>query len=332
MMYCGYDAGFHSVKLVGNGHAVNFESFAARPASSMLDLSDNGKLIVESERIEGAWMVGQHAVKMATRGHRQEVAQWINTPEYLALFYAALGQLSDASRFSVDLVTGLPILDFERDRERLRDLLLGDHRFSFQSRSNQFATVQSVRVVPQGWGGVLAMLFDARGKVQDADIATQKVGVIDVGGRTCNYLAVAGLSDLPSQNKGTDRGAWHVVRAVKAWLDTHYPGLSSLQDHEVMRAIIAGEIYHKGQRVDLAPVVCPIVSDIASEIVNTASQYWGQGAPTFRRVFNIGGGAYLFGPPILAAFGQATVPERPEFTNAQGYHNFGAYLSKNGSR
>lgn len=328
-MFIGYDGGYYSVKTVGNERAVTFESFAARPTQSLMSLDGNDRLTVESERIGGRWMIGANAVKMATRGQRQEAANWIETPEYLALFYAAMGQISEAHRFTADLVTGLPILDFEHDKEALRDLLMGDHRFNFQGRSNQLVTVQSVRVVPQGWGAVLAQLFDAKGKVCTPDLATQKVGVIDIGGKTCNYLAVHGLADIPAQNKGTDRGAWHVVRAVKAWLDAEYPGLSAIQDHEIMRSIIlAGEIYHAGKRVDLTPVVHPIIAEIASEIVNTACQYWGQHAPTFRSVLVIGGGAYLFGPAILDAFSQAVVLERPEFANAQGYCNFAAYLAR----
>ena len=328
MMFIGFDGGYHSVKAVGNGRAVTFESFAARPTASMLSLEGNGSLSIESERIGGAWMVGAHAVKMATRGQRQEAAGWIDTPEYLALFYAALGQISTASRFFADLVTGLPILDFERDKETLRNLLLGDHRFSFQDGDNQLVTVRSVRVVPQGWGGVLAVLFNGAGKVGDAALATEKVAVLDVGGRTCNYLAVHGLADIPAQNKGTERGAWHVVRGVRAWLDNHYPGLSSLQDHEVMRAIIAGETYHAGRRVDLAPVAQPIIAEIAGEITATAEQYWGENAATFRRVLVCGGGAHLFAPAILETFGQAVILDRPEFANATGYHNFAAYLAE----
>jgi len=328
-MELSFDGGFYAIKALGNGRAVTFESFAAKPTKSMLSLEGNGNLLVESDRINGAWMVGQHATKMATRGQRQEAAGWIETPEYLALFYAALGQISEASWFNGRLVTALPILDFERDKEALRNLLQGEHRFSFQSRG-QRVTIQDARIIPQGWGAVLAQLFDEKGKVCNPDLATQRVAVVDCGGRTVNYLAVHGLADLPSQSKGTDRGAWHVVRAVKAWLDTEYPGLSAIQDHEIMRAILLGEIYHGKTRVDLTPVVHPIIAEIAGEIVNTASQYWGEGAPTFRSVLVIGGGAYLFGPAILDAFSQAVVLERPEFANAQGGLNFARYLSESG--
>ena len=61
-----------------------------------------------------------------------------------------------------------------------------------------------------------------------------------------NYLSVDGLSDIPSETKGTERGAWNVVRAVRDHLDTRHPGLSRMQDHQVMRAAIEGETWDAG--------------------------------------------------------------------------------------
>lgn len=326
----GPDMGYHSVKAIGNGRAVVFESFAVRPVESMMSLNGHEQMLIASERTRGQWLVGPEAIKKGLRGARLETAAWIQSPIYLALFYTALAQISEASRLAVSLVTGLPILDYQRDKGVLAAALLGDHRFNYCGRGHQLVTVESVRVVPQGWGAVLAALFDDKGRVQDADLATQKVAVIDVGGHTVNYLAVRGLSDIPAQNRGTNRGAWNVVRAVKAHYDEHYPGLSAAPDHDVMRDVIAGFTYHGKERVDLVPITAPVISEIAQEIIDTAAQYWGQGAPTFRRVLVCGGGAYLFGASIRAAFDQAVVMERPEFANAQGYCNFAAYLSKTG--
>jgi len=103
-----------------------------------------------------------------------------------------------------------------------------------------------------------------------------------------------------------------------------------MNDHAIMHAIIAGEIWDRGEQVDLIPVIRPVLDDIGQEIVGTAAQYWGDGAATFRRVLVIGGGAYLWSKHIKQAFRQAVILDRPELTNALGFYRFAVYLSKGG--
>ncbi|MFZ5915538.1 MAG: hypothetical protein ACOYZ7_01215 [Chloroflexota bacterium] len=327
-MNVGYDGGFYATKAVGDGRIAHFESFAVRPAESMFSLNGHQTIIVASPA--GRFLCGAEAVKKAVTGARKESAGWIETPEYLSLFLAALSELTEATQATVNLVTGLPLADYKRDRARLRDRLLGTHQFVREGRRGQSLTVETVRVVPQAWGAVLALLLDDRGRVADEALTHQKVGVLDIGGHTVNYLSVAGLSDIPNETRGTQRGAWHVVRVVRDWLAGQHPGLERLGDHDIMRAIVAGETYDQGQRLDLGPVVDPILDDIGHEIVDTATQYWGAGAATMQRVIVCGGGAHLWGQHIRRAFRQAVVLDKPELANATGFYRFAANQSKRG--
>lgn len=325
-MDIGFDGGFFAVKARGSEKVAHFESFAVRPSESLFSLNGHQTIIVSSQY--GRYLVGPEAVKKATVGARKEGAGWIETPEYLALFYAALSELTEATQAAINLVTGLPLADFQRDRGRLRDLLLGTHQFVREGRRGQSLTVESVRVVPQAWGAVLALLLDDKGHIVQPELTKQKVGVLDIGGHTVNYLAVDGLSDIPSETRGTERGAWHVVRTVRDYLTNTHPGLLRLSDHELMRAIVTGETYDAGDLVDLRPVVAPLLADIAQEITDTATQHWGQGAATMRQVIICGGGAYLFGDAIRRAFRQAVVVDKPELANATGFYRFAVNQSK----
>ena len=325
-MDIGFDGGFFAVKALAGARVAHFESFAVRPSESLFSLNGHQTIIVSSQR--GRYLVGPEAVKKGAIGARKETADWIETPEYLALFYAALSELTEATQASVNLVTGLPLADFQRDRARLRDLLLGVHQFVREGRRGQSLTVETVRVVPQAWGAVLALLLDDKGRIVQPELAKQKVGVLDIGGHTVNYLAVDGLSDIPSETQGTERGAWHVVRTVRDYLTETHPGLLRLSDHEIMRAIVTGETWDAGQRVDLQEIVKPVLEDIGQEIVDTATQHWGAGAATMRQVLVCGGGAYLFGDVIRAAFRQAVVLDKPELANATGFYRFAVNQSK----
>ena len=324
-MDIGMDIGFHAVKaLTGGRDPALFPSFVTRPVESLFSLNGHTTMIVNSQH--GRWLVGDEAIKKGIAGARKETAAWIASPEYMALFYGALSELTAATNAEINLVTGLPLSDFERDRKDLRDRLLGVHQFVREGRRGQSLKVESVRVVPQAWGAVLALLLDDKGRIVRPELARSKVGVLDIGGHTVNYLSVDGLSDIPSETQGTARGAWNVVRAVREHFDVSHPGLSRLRDHAVMQAIVTGETWEAGERVDLVPVVKPIIDDIGREIVDTAAQYWGPGAATMRQVIVCGGGAYLWGDHIKAAFRQAVVLESPELANAQGFYRFAAHL------
>jgi len=327
-MNIGYDGGFSSIKAVADDRRCMFPSFAVRPRESLFSLNGHSTIIVDGPG--GAYLLGEEAVKKGTRGARKETATWINSPEWLIYFLGAYSELTRATQTTVNLVTGLPIADYQRDKQTVIDRLTGTHSFTRQGRYAQVVKVIGVRVVPQAWGAVLDLLLDERGNVADPSLVDSRVAVLDIGGRTVNYLSVDGLSDIPDESKGTDKGAWDVCRAVRQYLDNAHPGLSRMRDHQIMKAVVSGELYDAGEPIDLGPVVNPIIAEIGQEIVDTASQYWGSGAATFRRVIVCGGGAHLWGRHIRAAFRQAVVSDKPVYANARGFYKFAMYLSAEG--
>jgi plasmid segregation protein ParM len=317
--------GFHTTKAICGDRWARFPSYAVRPAESLLSLNGSQAILIDADP-HGPFLIGDHAVKKGRTGARKETAGWITSPEYLALFRGALSELTRATSVTVHLVTGLPIGDYQRDKNALRARLQGRHVFTRRGRRSQRVHVASVRVVPQAWGAVLALLLDDNGRIVRPELVDEKIAVLDIGGHTVNALSVNGLSDVPEESKGTERGAWNVMRAVRGYLDAEHRGLSRLKDHEVMQAAIAGQVYDQDRRVDLRPVVAPILEDIGTEIVDTAEQYWGPGAATFRQVLVCGGGAYLWGERVKRAFRQAVVLERPEMANARGFYRFAVHV------
>jgi hypothetical protein len=144
--------------------------------------------------------------------HAKKAQAGSKTPEYLACFNAALSELTEATQAAINLVTGLPVADFQRDRGRLRDLLLGTHQFVREGRRGQSLTVESVRVIPQAWGAVLALLLDDKGRIVRSELTQQKVGVLDIGGHTVNYLAVMACQTFPAKHGALSGGLARVRR------------------------------------------------------------------------------------------------------------------------
>ena len=114
-------------------------------------------------------------------------------------------------------------------------------------------------------------LLDDAGRIVRQELIREKHAVVDIGGHNVGFLSVDGLSDIPSETRGTERGAWNVVRVLRDFLDAEHPGLSRLADHSLMQAIVEGMIFDAGEAVDLGPVVKAIIDDIGQEIVTCMS-------------------------------------------------------------
>jgi len=322
-MDIGIDVGYYATKAVWESKQTVFPSFVAPFAASRVSLNHRDAIAVQSE--SGHFLVGAQALRLG-QGARQESAQWLGSPEWLSLFYASLSELTTATNFGARVVIGLPLTDYDRDRLVIAEIVKGRHAFKRNGRRAQSFDVTDLRCVPQAWGAILDELLSENGKVRNEAIADQRVAVLDIGGHTINYLAVDGLEDIPAESRGTNRGAWSVVRAVRDFLDLEHPDLARHKDHILMQAAVDRRVFDGQDEVDLAPVVDPIINDIGDEIVRTAQQYWGQGAGTYRQVLVIGGGAHLWRDHIKKAFTHARVLDEPVMANARGFAKFAAYL------
>jgi hypothetical protein len=322
-MDIGIDVGFHTTKAAWDGRDAIFASFVSKFRSSRVDVKNEDAISIQSE--SGHFLVGDQALRLG-QGARQESAQWLGSPEWLTLFYAAISELTTAAGFGARVVIGLPLSDYDRDKKAIAEIVRGHHTFKRNGNRAQSFDVTDLRVVPQAWGAVLDELLDKNGKVVNEEISDQRVAVIDIGGHTVNYLAVDGLADIPDESRGTERGAWSVVRAVREFLDREHPDLARYKDHTLMQATVKSVIPDGDEEVRLGPVIGPIIEDIGQEIVRTARQYWGQGAGTFRQVLVIGGGAHLWFNHIKTAFKHARMLDNPVMVNARGFAKFAAYL------
>jgi hypothetical protein len=325
-MNIGGDIGFSHTKGYAGDRSTSFPSLVTPNVSSLLSLNHRDRIVIRADDTE--YLMGQAAVEIG-QGVRKETAQWIGGQEWLALFYGMLSQLTKSTNFDANVVIGLPLSDFEREKQIALEVLRGDHTFLRAGRVTQHCHVKNIWVAPQAWGAILDQLLSDAGKIENPDLGRERYAIIDIGGHNVNFLAVDGLSDIPHESRATERGAWSVMRAVRLYFDQEHPGLSRHKDHRIMRAIVEREIYSGQKRVDLAPVVNPLIGLIGQEIVDTAGQHWGD-ATTFRQVFVIGGGAHIWGEYIKSAFDHAVVLPEPEMVNARGFAKFAAFQANRG--
>jgi plasmid segregation protein ParM len=316
-MNAGIDLGYSSVKAIGGtGRAVTFPSVVGTPDKGRFSLNGHNDIVLEVPG-NGVCLIGESAVVQSRFIDRREDRGWIEGDAYYKLMLASFTELTTATVCDLVVVTGLPVAFYTRDKDNLRDRFLGEHRATREGRRTQLIRVVDCRVIPQPFGALLSAALDNKGHVVNQDLATGAVGVIDVGGRTTNFLSVNRLSEIGRETSSVNVGAWDVVRAVREHLAGACPNLD-LRDHQIVEAVIRRSVRYYGKLVDLGPVVEATLELMAESVIAQATQLW-SGAAALDAILVAGGGALLLGPCICRHFRHAQTVQDPVFANAMGY-------------
>lgn len=325
-MISGNDIGYDGQKVIGPFGQFYLPAAVGTVNKARFSLSDKSNDII-LDAGEGQRMVGEAAVRQSRFLSRKEDRGWITSSEYHYLMCAGFSEMSTASRVDLDIVTGLPVAFYERDKDQLRSVFLGEHRFVREGRPTQVFRVRSCRVIPQPFGTVFSKAIDEKGVLQNNQYSTGAVGIIDVGGKTTNLLSVKRLEEISDDTASENQGAWDAVRAFRAFAETQYPGLEDLKDHQVIQAIISKKQNYYNEILDLTEPVDAILRPMAEAIISKASGLWNGGA-LLSAILIAGGGALLLGHYIKQQFPHSIIIEDPVYANARGYYRFGLFSAR----
>lgn len=316
-MYGGFDIGYNDTKVKARERLVRFASAIGTPDKARFSLngaSEHAIILTSPVNV----MVGEEAVNQSRFLNRREDRRWIESQDWLTLFLAAVTELTPAS-VQLDLVTGLPVAYYD-DKEKAVERLIGEHRVQREGRNAQTVTVRNVRCIPQPFGTLLAEVLNDDGQIINPTLARGNIGVIDIGGKTCNLLSVNKLTEIARETASVNVGGWTLVRAVRDWLSREQPGLDDLRDHQIAEAIKARSIRAYGETVTAFPqVIAEMGAELAAQIIAQASQLW-NGAAILDAILVTGGGALLLGDAIKAHWKHARIVSDPVFANATGYY------------
>jgi plasmid segregation protein ParM len=237
---------------------------------------------------------------------------------YKMLFVATLVEMSrlGADCKHVKVITGLPV-DFFNDRAEVIKAFEGAYQIT-AGRAIK-CTVDSVYVAPQPFGSLFRELLNDHGKIIDSDIEKRRIGVIDVGTYTTDFVVSDALRYV-QRLSGTIRIGWSkvITKVQQALSDTYR---LELVPHEVDRALQAGVARVHGKEVSLESFISPAVAEVQTAVVARARDLWGDAADLDSVLVTGGAGAPMY-DAIQEVYPHARLLDNAFWANVEGLQRF----------
>lgn len=318
----GLDVGYGFIKVTDGHEGFVFPSVVGdgnpgvplRLGFDQPAVTDDIRLTVDGRM----YFVGNLAIRQSRLAYRGLSATRAEGNDIKVLFLSALSLFCQdpLSRFSV--VTGLP-----PGRMHLVDDLVGrlrgEHhvaRHSGQVTREMTIRIDQIHVVPQPLGAYWAQVLDKRGQLREgATLAEGRVGIVDIGFRTSDFVAVADGEYVPDWSRTVPIGLATAYDEISAQLSTQY-GLERAP-YALDSSVIAGFVNIAGRRVDITELRDRAFADVATKLLVELQSLWQ--LAEYDQVLLTGGGGPALEKYLLSHMPQGVVVEDPMTANSRGY-------------
>ena len=224
---------------------------------------------------------------------------------------------------SVHAVSGLPVGSFYFGDGSKRSAFIGRKQDSLKRAVKPLdarapAAVAFHEVIPEAlaaWYDDVIEESEQGARVEDRRLQ-DPVAVVDIGGRTTDFVIVAGQAVQHESSGSLRRGLLDLHRSVTDAVCRRYD-LQSLSDGTAEAAVETGRVRLFGKWRDVADIVGEARQELLGRLHTETQRRLGHGAELERIVF-VGGGAVALAEGISEWFPNQTIAPHPAFANARG--------------
>jgi len=331
MAVVGIDIGFGFTKATNGRENLIFKSIFGEASEIQYREQLLGQGSVEEHlhlEIDGnSYFIGELAerqsnVRSFTLDQDQFIANFARIMALSAL--SRMVETNDPTR----VVSGLPISYYRRHREEVIQLLTGKHELSVidpgGKRSSKIINISHVRVIPQPFGTLFGHMLNDLAEVTDKRFVQEKIGIIDVGFRTCD-CTIADKTRYSERGSHTwDTGISKAFTSIAAQLQ-ELTGVN-VELYRLYDAVSAGQIKIRGKAIDLKPMTEEAFKKLASSIAGDVERLWVDDWDIDLMVITGGGGAVLsqYLKPLLNGEVMALADDTDvRLQNVRGYWKYG---------
>jgi plasmid segregation protein ParM len=337
MHVLGIDIGFGFTKATNGKDTVIFKSLFG-DAADIQFWADFGKDTPTDHihvTIDGkSYFIGdlaeqQSSVLHFTLDQEKLITEFV---KILSLTVAGMFMKKGASiNVPLNVVSGLPIGYFKQNHERFNELLMGHHTITYHSHdgreTNKEIYINKVRMLPQPMGSILNLLMDDTGKIVNKDLANQKIGVVDIGFRTTDFIILDRLRYIDRGSRTIDSGISKGFSFIANKL-REKAGVS-VELYRLYRAAETGSIKMRGHGFAFTKVRDQVYSQLAGTIASEIDRLWADDWDIDTIILSGGGCrelAQYLQPLITGNVLPVDLSKDPRLNNVLGYIKYGRYV------
>lgn len=224
---------------------------------------------------------------------------------------------------SIHAVSGLPVGSFYFRDGSKRSKFIGGKQISLKRPAKPLdgrapAAVALHEVIPEAlaaWYDDVIEESEDGVKVQDRRLQ-DPVAVVDIGGRTTDFVVVAGQAVHHASSGSLRCGLLDLHQRVSEAVRQRYD-LESLSDGAAAAAVETGRVRLYGKWRDVSEIVSEARQELIGRLHTETQRRLGRGAELERILF-VGGGAVVLAEDIAQWFPNQAIAPHPAFANARG--------------
>lgn len=321
----GLDDGYACTKVaLPNGRLIVVPSRAQIGRAGLTWLNDATQRVFEYETSNTTYAVGD--VDGASTHFDGYPWSGLNR----AIVQHALQEAGLSGR-SIHAVSGLPVSSFYLNTGTARSDALAKKRESLKAAAHPLsgatpAAIAFHEVIPEA----LAAWYDdvivenADGVTLDADRLSVPVAIVDIGGRTTDYVVVKDQGILHASSGSLQCGMLTVKQGVSNAIQAQF-GLEAISERLIDNALEQNTVRLQGADHDVTGLVTAAKREVVERIYMETRRQLGLGVELDRVVF-VGGGTVAFFDEISNWYPHQAVAPHPAFANARGMLKYLRYV------
>jgi plasmid segregation protein ParM len=243
------------------------------------------------------------------------------------LMSTSLALMGEGRNTSFNVATGLPVSFFTEAKESLTHLFKGSHnvilRKNQKNETEQTISVNEVKVLPQPFGTLFDLILDYNGTLVDENLAASKVGVIDIGFRTTDYIIVDNMENIDRYSGSSNTALSTAYTIISEMLRDEFKITKPIyQLDEIVRS---GNIRISGKTYNLEAINKHAFSVVAEKLLTEINSLW-LNKWELDMVFISGGGGVTIAEYLLPNFENTTVVKEAQFANVYGFRKLAQRL------
>ncbi len=320
------DVGFGFVKATDGTQRYIFPSVVGeardiRYKSGMGNDKVLDNLVVEID--DDKYFVGNLANRQSEFLISTQSQERVKSFENKVLFNTAISLLDGPGTgvSGFNLVTGLPVDEYKEYKNMLKEQLQGNHVVKLVNNGHvdgKKVRINQTRVIPQPFGTVFNKLLTDSGQVAENKYAAARVGVVDIGFRTTDFVVANNLEFIDKSSKTSKTAMSSAYNMVSRKLSEEYN--IDKQIYQLENIVRNGGFTYGGDDINIDGLVKRAYSLVAQKIVSEINSLW-TNLWEFDQLLVTGGGGialYEYLKRLLDAEIDLLVDDG-QFSNVSGY-------------